>query len=36
MEDERKEFTRFSFKKDEIQILSDDAILFGKINVNIK
>lgn len=32
MDDERRGFTRFSFKKDEIQIFSDDAILFGKIN----
>lgn len=32
MEDERREFTRFSFKKNEIQIFSDDAILFGEIN----
>ncbi len=32
MEDDRREFTRFVFKKDEIQIFSDDAILFGKLN----
>ena len=32
MEDERRKFTRFSFKKDEIQIFSDEAVLFGKIN----
>ena len=32
MENERREFTRFSLKKDELQIFSDDDILFGKIN----
>ena len=32
MEDDRREFTRFVFKKDEIQIFSDDAVLFGKLN----
>ena len=32
MEDDRRKFTRFVFKKDAIQIFSDDAILFGKIN----
>ncbi len=32
MEDDRREFTRFVFDKDEIQIFSDDAILFGKLN----
>jgi hypothetical protein len=31
MEAERREFTRFSIKKNEIQIFSDDAILFGNI-----
>lgn len=32
MEDDRREFTRFAFKTDEIQIFSDDAILFGNLN----
>jgi hypothetical protein len=32
MEDDRREFTRFVFKNDAIQIFSDDAILFGKLN----
>jgi hypothetical protein len=32
MGDERRSSTRFSFKKNEIQIFSDDAILFGEIN----
>ena len=32
MEDDRREFTRFVFDKEEIQIFSDDAILFGKLN----
>lgn len=32
MKDERREFTRFVFKKDEIQVFSDDAILFGQLN----
>lgn len=32
MEDDRREFTRFVFEKDEIQIFSDDAMLFGKLN----
>ena len=32
MEDERREFTRFVFTKDEIQVLSDNPILFGKLN----
>jgi len=31
MEDERREFTRFVFKEDEIQVFSDDAILFGQL-----
>lgn len=32
MEDERRKFARFAFKKNEIQILSDDPIFFGKLN----
>ena len=32
MEDERRRFARFVFKKNEIQILSDAPILFGKLN----
>lgn len=32
MEDDRREFTRLVFEKDEIQIFSDDALLFGKLN----
>ena len=32
MVDERREFTRFKFTKNEIQILSDDPILFGKLD----
>jgi hypothetical protein len=32
MKDDRRAFTRFIFKNDEIQIFSDDAILFGKLN----
>lgn len=32
MEDERREFTRFVFKKDAIQVFSDDPMLFGKVN----
>lgn len=32
MVDERREFTRFVFTKNEIQILSDDPILFGKLD----
>ncbi len=32
MKDERRKFTRFVFKKDEIQVFSDDLILFGKLN----
>lgn len=31
MEDDRREFKRFVFTKDEIQILSDNPILFGKL-----
>lgn len=31
MEDERRKFARFSFKNNEIQIFSDDLILFGKL-----
>ena len=31
MEDERREFARFVFKEDEIQVFSDDAILFGQL-----
>jgi len=31
MEDERREFSRFVIQEDEIQIFSDDPILFGKI-----
>jgi len=32
MEDDRRKFARFVFKKDAIQIFSYDAILFGKLN----
>ncbi len=32
MEDDRREFTRFVFKTDEIQIFCDDAILFGNLH----
>jgi hypothetical protein len=32
MEDERRRFSRFVFNKNEIQILSDDPIFFGKLN----
>ena len=32
MDEDRREFTRFVFKKNEIQIFSDDAILFGELN----
>lgn len=32
MVDERREFNRFVFTKYEIQVLSDDPILFGKLN----
>ena len=32
MEDERRRFARFVFKKNEIQILSDAPIFFGKLN----
>ncbi len=32
MEDDRREFTRFVFETDEIQIFSDDDMLFGKLN----
>jgi len=31
MEGERREFTRFAFKEDEVQVFSDDAILFGQL-----
>lgn len=32
MLDERREFTRFVFTKNEIQVLSDAPILFGKLD----
>ncbi|MDX2511738.1 MAG: PilZ domain-containing protein [Desulfobacterales bacterium] len=32
MENERRRFTRLVFKRDEIQVFSDDLILFGKLN----
>ena len=32
MEDERREFSRFVIQEDEIQIFSDDPILFGKLD----
>ena len=32
MQDDRREFNRFVFEKDEIQVFSDDAMLFGKLN----
>jgi hypothetical protein len=32
MVDERREFTRFELTKDEIQVLSDDPILFGQLS----
>ena len=32
MEDDRREFTRFSLQTDEVQIFCDDAILFGNLN----
>jgi hypothetical protein len=31
MEEERRKFTRLVFKKNEIQVLSDDPIFFGKL-----
>ena len=32
MEDERREFTRFVCKKDELQVFSGDPIVVGKLN----
>ena len=32
MDDDRRKFSRFVFKKNVIQIFSDDPILFGKLN----
>jgi len=32
MKDERRKFTRLQFKEDEIEVFSDDAILFGQLN----
>ena len=32
MKDEQRKFTRVVVKKDEIQVFSDDAMLFGQLN----